>query len=97
MTVDAVTQVMDKIKGDKSEVMRWGLGIPEPLVDEILQRKYSSSSEESHAIASAYVNINLYASWEELSFGLYRWEEFAAARASKTFMSTGKYCHHITH
>ena len=97
MTVDAVAQVMDKIKGDKSTVMWLGLDIPKPLVDEILQRKYSSSSEESHAIASAYVNILPNASWEGLTHVLYVMKEFAAARTSKTFMSTGKYCHYITY
>ena len=97
MTVDAVTQVMDKINGDKSHVMMVGLLLPEPLVYEIWQSKYSSSSEESHVIASAYVNTDTNPSWDNLTNGLYNCKEFAAARTSKTFMSTGKYCHYITY
>ena len=41
MTVDAVTEVIEKIKGDKSRVMTYGLGIPQPLVKEIKFRKPS--------------------------------------------------------
>ena len=100
MTVDAVTQVMDKMKGNKlkricSDIN--GLYMPQPLVDEIYQRGYSTDSEKSRAIANAYVNIHLYASWEHLADRLYMWEEFAAARESKSFMSSGKYCHYITY
>ena len=97
MTVDAVAQVMDKIKEDKSEVMRSGLHIPKLLVDEILQRSYSTDSEESRALIDVYINIHPNASWENLTRRLYGWMKLAAARESKTFMSTGKYCHCITY
>ena len=97
MTVDAVTQVMDKIKGDKSKALSGGLGMPQPLVDEIFQRRYSTDSDKSRAIASAYVNIHPNPLWKQLNIRLYVTKEFAAAKESTTFMSTGKYCHYITY
>ena len=97
MTVDGVTQVLNKIKGDKAKVMRSGLYIPSPLVDEIMERSYSTESEKSRAFADVYVNIHPDSSWEHLTRKMYIWEEFASARESKSFMSTGKYCHYITY
>ena len=99
MTVDGVTQVFNKIKGDKAKVMRsrLGLRIPSPLVDEIMERSYSTESEKSPAFADVYVNIHPDSSWEHLTFNMYLEEEFASARESKSFMSTGKYCHYITY
>ena len=97
MTVDNVTQVMDKIEGDKwEEVMGGdGLNIPGSLQEEI-QRRYSTDKEKIHACVDYYVNCYTNASWEHLTMGLYWKREFAAARESKSFMSTGKYCHYIT-
>ena len=100
MTVDAVTQVIDKIKGDRLERIcsnGFGLSIPQPLVDEIFRRRYSTDCEKSRAIASTYVNIHPDASWQELTSGLYWTTEFAVARESKSFMSTGMSCHYITY
>ena len=95
MTVDGVTQVFDKINGDKQEVMRsWRLNIPSPLVDEI---SYSTESEKSRLFADVYVNIHPEASWEHVTSGMYWEKEFASARESKSFMSTGKYCHYLTY
>ena len=93
MTVDGVTQVFGKIKGDKEEVMRsvFGLAIPSPLVDEIMERSYSTESEKNRAFADVYVNIHPDSSWEHLTGSVYVMEEFASARESKSFMSTGKY------
>ena len=93
MTVDNVTQILNKITGDKWERMmgRLGLTIPEPLLEEI-QRRYSTDTEKNHACADYYVNCHPLAEWEDLIRELYWMKEFAAARESKTFMSTGKYC-----
>ena len=49
LTVDDVTEVMDKIEGDKWEVM-WELGLPDSLREEI-KRRYSTDSEKSRACA----------------------------------------------
>ena len=97
MTVDNVTQVMDKIEGDKwEEVMSvGGLDIPRSLLKEI-RRRYSTDSEKIHACVDYYLNYKPDASWEVLTMSLYWKKEFAAARESKSFMSTGKYCHYIT-
>ena len=97
MTVDNVTQVMDKIEADKwEEVMGGdGLDIPESLLEEI-QRRYSTDTEKIHAGVDYYLNYKPGASWEDLTRNLYVKKEFAAARESKSFMSTGKYCHYIT-
>ena len=99
MTVDSVTQVFDKIKGDKAEVMRSfnGLNIPLPLIDEIMESSYSTESEMSRAFANVYVNNRPNPSWERLTRGMCRKGEFASAKESKSFMSTGKYCHYITY
>ena len=97
MTVDGVIQVFDKIKKDKEEVMRSRLLIPPPLVDEIMERSYSTESEKSRAFADVYINIHPDPSWEHLTHGMYWSSEFACARESKSFMSTGKYCHYITY
>ena len=97
MTVDGVTQVFNKIKGDKAKVMRLGLLFPSPLVDEIMERSYSTESGKNRAFADVYVNIHPYSSWEDLTSVMYVIEEFASARESKSFMSTGKYYHYITY
>ena len=91
MTVDGVTQVFNKIKGDKENVMRSGLDIPSPLVDKIMERSFSTESEKSRAFADVYVNIHPDPSWEGLTSDMYWEEEFASARESKSFVSTGKY------
>ena len=97
MTVDNVTQVMDKIEGNKCEELMGGggLDIPESLLGEI-QRRYSTDAEKIHAGVDYYVNCRPDPSWEELTNRLFVRKKLAAARESKSFMSTGKYCHYIT-
>ena len=95
ITVENVTQVLNKIEGDKWSVMKGGL-IPSPLPEEI-QRRYSTDADQIHGCADYYVNYHPNASWQRLTQGLYVRKEFAAARESKSFMSTGKYCHYITY
>ena len=100
MTVDNVTQILNKIQGDKWEWVMGGqvtveLGIPRPQLEEI-QRRYSTDIEKIHACADYYVDCHPKASWEDLTSKLYIEKEFAAARESKSFMPTGKYCHYIT-
>ena len=97
MTVDGITQVFNKIKRDKEMVMRSRLYLPSPLVDEIMERSYSTESEKNRAFADVYVNIHPEASWKDLTYDMYWEAEFASARESKSFMSTGKYCHYITY
>ena len=96
MTVDNVTQVMDKREGDKWEEVMGGLDIPRSLLEEI-QKRYSTDAEKIHAGVDYYVNYKPDPSWEDLTIELYVRKEFAAARESKSFMSTGKYCHYITY
>ena len=99
MTVDNVTQVFNKIEGDKSVVMGGGLGIgiPKSVFEEI-QRRSSTDREKNEAYANYYVNYHPNASWKHLTLRIYRKNELAAARESKSsFMSTGKYCHNITY
>ena len=90
MTVDDVTKVINKIEGDKVKVMRW-LDIPDSLLEEI-EKRYSTDSEKSHAYADYYVHIHPDASWKDLTGKLWDKKELTAARESKSFMSTGKYC-----
>ena len=91
MTVDNVTQILNKITGHKWEKVMGGggLDIPRPLLEEI-QRRYSTDTEKNHACADYYVNCHPDAKWEHLTRRLYLKEEFALARDSKSFMSTGK-------
>ena len=93
MTVDNVTQILNKIPGDKWEkvmgVYGGGLDIPKPLLREI-QRRYSTDTEKNHACADYYVNCHPEAEWEHLTARLYLKKEFALARETKLFMSTGK-------
>ena len=97
MTVDNVTQVFNKIEGDKSKVMGTpGVGIPYSVFKEI-ERRSSTDAEKNKAYANYYVNYHPEASWEDLTWRLYCNNELAAARESKSFMSTGKYCHYITY
>ena len=90
MTVDGVNQVLNKIQGDEWEGVMGedGLDIPEPLLEEI-QRRYSTYTEKNRACADYYVNFHPEAEWEGLTRELYEYGEFAAARESKTFISTG--------
>ena len=89
LTVDDVTKVMDKIEGDKLEVMR-RLGMPESLWEEI-KRRYFTDSEKSRACADYYVHVHPNASWRHLNTKTLYGKRFTAARESKSFMSTGKY------
>ena len=68
-----------------------GLNIPTPMVEEI-KRRYSTDPEKNHAIADYCVNCHPQAEWGDLTRELYMKKEFALARESKTFMSTGSYC-----
>ena len=93
MTVDNVTQILNKIQGDKwEEVMNdeeLGLGISWPLLEEI-KRRYSTDTEKTHACADYYVNYHPRASWIYLTMTLCEMKELALARESKSFISTGK-------
>ena len=89
MTVDSVTQVIEKIKGDKSYVMLVHFDIPTVLWEEIVSR-CSTDTEKTRACADYYVDCHFNASWEDLTGRLYWTGEIAAARKSKSFMSTGK-------
>ena len=91
MTVDNVTQILNKIPGDKWERVMYGLAIPDPLLEEI-KRRYSTDTEKNHAVADYYVNCHPWAEWERVTVVLYYEKEFTFARESKSFMSTGKYC-----
>ena len=96
MTVDNVTQILNKIPGDKwEEVMGrtiGGLGIPEPLLEEI-QRKYSTDTEKNHACADYYVNCHPQAEWIHLTNLLYINRQFAALKEKKSLISTGNLIH----
>ena len=92
LTVDDVTKVIDKIEEDKWGVVRW-LGMPESLLEEIER----TDSEKSSACVDYYVHVHPEASWRHLTETLIVKEEFTAARQSKSFMSTGKYCQYITY
>ena len=95
MTVDNVTQILNKIPGDKWEVVMDGLGIPRPLLKEIKGR-YFTDTETNHAVAYYYVNCHPQAKWEHLSINLYMEDEFQSARESKSFMSTGRLFNYTT-
>ena len=89
MTVDGVTQVLNKVQGDKWEEVMGGVDIPWRLLKEI-QRRYSTDTEKNHACADYYVNYYPKPEWEELTLKLYIRNEFAAAMESKSFMPTGR-------
>ena len=91
MTVNNITQILNKIPGHKwEEVMGGdGLDIPRALLEEI-QRRYSTDTEENHACADYYVNCHPQAEWEHLAVKLYLNREFALAKEAKSFMSNGK-------
>ena len=67
------------------------LGIPVSLLEEI-EEGYSTDNEKSHAHADYYVYIHPDGSWEHLTGTLYGEKELTAARESKSFLLTGKYC-----
>ena len=84
MTVDNVTQILNKIPKDKWEGMMSGgvgLDIPMLLLEEI-QRRYSTDTERNHACADYYVNYHPQAEWKHLTMGLYLKKEYAVARES---------------
>jgi hypothetical protein len=89
MTVDNVTQILNKIPGDKWEKVMGGLGIPESLLREI-QRRYSTDTEKIHACADYYVNCHPQAKWEHLTWKLYGYHQFAALKEKKSLIPAGK-------
>ena len=89
MTVDNVTQILNKISAGKWERVMDGLGIPWALLEEI-KRRCSTDTEKNHACADYYVNCHPDAEWRHLTERLYAREEFPLARESKLLMSTGK-------
>ena len=90
MTVDNVTQILNKIPADKWKEVMDELGISRPLLVDI-QWRYSTDTEKNHACADYYVNCHPYAEWRHLTRRLYARKEYALARESKSFISTGKY------
>ena len=93
MTVDNVSQILNKIQRDKWQRVMDELGIPGSLLGEI-RRKYSTDTEKDHACADYYVNYHPDASWKHLTVELYHKKQFDLAKESKSFMSTGKYYHY---
>ena len=98
MTVDNVTQILNKIPKNKwkrvmgEEMIRGrlvGLSVPWSLREEI-QRRYSTDTEKNHACADYYVNYHPEDGWERLTRTLYFLSAFTAAKESKSFLSTGK-------
>ena len=87
--MDDVTKIINKIEGDKAEVMR-GFRVPESLLEEI-EKRYSTDSEKSYAYADYYVHIHPRASWRDLTNTLCDEGELTAAKESKSHMSSGKY------
>ena len=96
MTVDNVAPILDKIGQDQWERVVSIYIVPNPLLEEI-QRRYSTDTEKIHVCTDYYVNYNPEASWEDLTRSLYCKKEFAAARESKSFMSTGKHYSYSVH
>ena len=90
MTVDNVASILDKLGQDQCEKVMSTYIVPSLLLKEI-QRRYSTDTEKNHAYADYYVNYHFDASWGHLTRELYVEKEFAAARESKSFMSTGKH------
>ena len=88
MTVDNVTQILSKIPGDKWEEVMGGDGLGVPWLQ--IQRRYSTDMEKNHACADYCTNCHPEAEWKDLVVELYHKKEFALARESKSFMSTGK-------
>ena len=91
MTVDNVTQILNKIRGHKWERVTGGggLDIPRPLLEEI-QRRYSTDTEKNHACADYYVNCHPRAEWGHLTRKLYVRRQFAALKEKKSLIPTGK-------
>lgn len=68
------------------------LDIPESLKEKI-EGRYLSSTDQLNRCADYYVNCHPDASWEHFTRMLCIVDELEAARLSKSFMTTGKYCH----
>ena len=87
MSVDIVTQILNKIPADKwKEVIGrtvGGLDIPEPLLEEI-QKRYSTDTEKNHACADYYVNCHPQAEWIHLTNLLYINRQFDALKEKKS-------------
>ena len=90
MTVENVTQVLNKIEGHKLWVIgRLGFHIPRPLLKEI-QMRYSTDADQIHACADYFVNCHPKAEWKYLTHGLYVFQQFAALKEKKSLIPTGK-------
>ena len=94
MTVENIIEILNKITENKQWKVMVRLDIPSSLLLEI-QRKSSTATEMIQACADYYVNCHPMASWKQVTVILCLEKEFAAARESKLFISTGKYFHYM--
>ena len=89
--MDNVTQVINRIEGDKARVLKLPYCvIPSSVIDDI--QRYSTDTEKNKAYANYFVTVYPEASWICLTEILCLNAKFAAARESKSFMSNGKVC-----
>ena len=82
LTVDNVSHVMEKVKGElKPQIWEY----LSPAIGRMIQaEKYSS--EKDHTYADLYVNCRSYSSWEHLAKILYLHHQVAAVEEVRSYL-----------
>ena len=83
LTVDNVSHIMEKVKGELRPQI-WE-DLSPTIVKVITTEKYSSEKDPTY-YADLYVNCNLWSSWEDLAEALYRHHQVAAVDEVRSYL-----------
>ena len=87
LTVEKVTEVMEKVEGDKrrlwERVLTWNYRSPMNQ----LYSSHSTEKEKTLSCSDTYVNCHPEASWEHLTTLLYEEDEMTAVDQTRPFLT----------
>ena len=91
LTVEKVTEVMEKVKVDKrrqvwDRVQTWRYGLRRASPVDQLYSSHSTEKEKNLSCSDTYVNCRPEASWEHLTTLLYEEDEMTAVDQARPFL-----------
>ena len=84
LTVEKVTDVLEKVKVDKRRKV-WGEVLTQKVVDQ-LYSSHSTEKEKTLSCSDTYVNCYPESSWEHLTTLLYEEDEMTAVDQARPFL-----------